>query len=157
MGRGNVQVEQGEAIYYIDNSYFEAYIIDEDGNETLERDYDFEQERYDDFIINLTHNEILKKDFVIDNDWKNDFRFILSNDYYTIAIVDNQWSSGIALLKKEEVYYFTEDETKLFYEEQKKSFDNYNKLLLKALYELTNELYIPNGAWLSKKLELKGK
>ena len=87
---------------------------------------------------------------------------MLSNKYYQIVAIDNEWSIGIALIRRDIDDYFkytyvTEQEEAAYKKEQDDLFDKYNNLLLDALYELVSELRVPNGAWMSSKFEREKK
>lgn len=155
MGRGNIQFNKDEAVFYVDNSYFEAYYLDENDNPTTERDYDLEVEYMYDFLINLQYHKKLLEHFTADYKmtWVNHYRVLFYNDYFRIVAVDNEWSMGIALIKTEPHYSLTDDEVKAFEDEQVKRFNDYKVMLIKALYQFIPELYIPNGAWMSSKLD----
>ena len=57
MGRGNACIHgEFEGLFYIDYDNFTCYTVDEDGNETEERDYDLEQELVEDSIINFKYS-----------------------------------------------------------------------------------------------------
>jgi hypothetical protein len=89
-------------------------------------------------------------------------RVLLSNKYYQIVAIDNEWSIGIALIRRDvddyyKYTYITEQEEKQYKKEQDDLFDKYNDLLLDALYELVSELRVPNGAWMSSKFEREKK
>jgi hypothetical protein len=158
MGRGNTQVADNEAIYYVDYNNFESYIQDEDGNDTNERDYDVESMLFDDWLLEFQSLPILSQHFDKASGWINDGKLLLSNDYYNIVAIDNEWSIGIALTRRDvdDYYKYTypdDDAVSLYKKEQDSLFDKYNNLLLDALYELVLELRVPNGAWMSSLFE----
>jgi hypothetical protein len=155
MGRGNKQVNKDEAIFYVDNTYFEAYYLDENDKPTTERDYDLEVEYMNDFLTNLQWDKKLLEHFIVDKKmtWFNDYRVLFYNDYFKIVAVDNEWAMGVALIQIEPHYSLTDDEVKTFEDEKIKRFNDYKVMLIKALYQYIPELYIPNGAWMSSKLD----
>jgi hypothetical protein len=162
MGRGNTRVADNEAIYYVDYNNFESYIQDEDGNDTTERDYDVESMFFDDWLLEFQSLPILSQHFDKASGWINDGKLLLSNDYYNIVAIDNEWSIGIALIRRDvdDYYKYTypdDDAVALYKKEQDSLFDKYNNLLLDALYELVSELRVPNGAWMSSLFEREKK
>jgi len=158
MGRGNIRVADNEVIYYVDYDSFQTYVQDEDGNDTTERDYDIESMLFDDWLLEFQNLPIILQDFDKASGWINDGKLLLSNDYYNIVAIDNEWSIGIALIRRDvdDYYKYTypdDDAVALYKKEQDSLFDKYNNLLLDALYELVSELRVPNGAWMSSKFE----
>jgi hypothetical protein len=59
MGRGNTQVADNEAIYYVDYDNFQAFVQDEDGHDTTERDYEMESMLFDDWLLQFQDSSIL--------------------------------------------------------------------------------------------------
>jgi hypothetical protein len=162
MGRGNVQVGKNEVIYYVNYNNFEAFIQDENGNDTTERDYDMESMIFDDWLLQFQDSSILAPHFEKEKTWIREARVLLSNKHYQIVAIDNEWSIGIALIRRDIDDYFiytyvTEEEEAAYKKEQDNLFDKYNNLLLDALYELVPELRVPNGPWMSSLFEREKK
>jgi hypothetical protein len=162
MGRGNTQVADNEVIYYVDYDNFQTFLQDEDGNDTTERDYDMESMLFDDWLLQFQDSSILSPHFEKEKTWMREARVLLSNKHYKIVAIDNEWSIGIALIRRDvddyyKYTYLTEQEEKQYTKEQEDLFDKYNNLLLDALYELVSELRVPNGAWMSSKFEREKK
>lgn len=158
MGRGNVGVNDNDVIYYVDYDNFKAFVQDEDGNDTDERDYDLESMLFDDWVLQFQDSSILKPHFEKEKRWIGDGRVLLSNKHFEIVIIDNEWSIGVALIRRDiddyyKYTYVTEQEEAAYKKEQDDLFDKYNNLLLDALYEYVTELRVPNGAWMSSKFE----
>jgi hypothetical protein len=158
MGRGNTQVADNEVIYYVDYDNFKTFIQDEDGNDTDERDYDMESMLFDDWVLEFQDLAIFRSHFEKEKRWVGDARVLLSNKHFDIVIIDNEWSIGVALIRRDiddyyKYTYVTEQEEAAYKKEQDDLFDKYNNLLLDALYELVSELRVPNGAWMSSKFE----
>jgi len=158
MGRGNTRVGDNEAIYYVDYDNFIAFIQDEEENNTTERDYDLESMLFQDWLLELQSSAVLSPHFEKENRWIGEGRVILSNKYFDIVAIDNEWSIGIALIRRDiddyyKYTYVTEQEEASYKKEQDDLFDKYNNLLLDALYELVSELRVPNGAWMSSLFE----
>ena len=162
MGRGNTQVADNEVIYYVDYDNFQAFVQDEDGNDTTERDYEMESMLFDDWLLQFQDSSILSPHFEKEKSWIGEGRVLLSNKHYQILAIDNEWSIGIALIRinVDDYYkytYVTDKEAKDYAKEQDDLFDKYNNLLLDALYELVSELRVPNGAWMSSLFEREKK
>jgi hypothetical protein len=158
MGRGNTQVADNEVIYYVDYDNFQAFVQDEDGHDTTERDYEMESMLFDDWLLQFQDSSILSPHFEKEKSWIGEGRVLLSNKYYQIVAIDNEWSIGVALIRRDiddyyKYTYVTEQEEAAYKKEQEDLFDKYNNLLLDALYELVSELRVPNGAWMSSKFE----
>ena len=158
MGRGNTRVADNEVIYYVDYDNFQTFVQDEDGNDTTERDYDMESLLFDDWVLQFQDSAILTPHFEKEKRWIGDGRVLLSNKHFEIVIIDNEWSIGVALIRRDiddyyKYTYVTEQEEAAYKKEQDDLFDKYNNLLLDALYELVSELRVPNGAWMSSKFE----
>jgi hypothetical protein len=162
MGRGNTRVADNEVIYYVDYNNFEAFIQDENGNDTTKRDYDMESMIFDDWLLQFQDSSILASHFEKEKTWMREGRVLLSNKHYQIVAIDNEWSIGIALIRRDvddyyKYTYLTEQEEKQYTKEQDDLFDKYNQLLLDGLYELVTELRVPNGPWMSSKFEREKK
>ena len=162
MGRGNTRVADNEVIYYVDYDSFQTYVQDEDGNDTNERDYDMESMLFDNWLLQFQDSSILSPQFEKEKSWIGEGRVLLSNKYYQIVAIDNEWSIGIALIRRDVDDYYKysypdDDAVALYKKEQDSLFDKYNNLLLDALYELVSELRVPNGAWMSSLFEREKK
>jgi hypothetical protein len=158
MGRGNTRVADNEAIYYVDYDNFRTFVQDEEGNDTTERDYDMESMLFDDWVLEFQDLAIFRSHFEKEKGWIGDARVLLSNKHFHIVIIDNEWSIGIALIRRDiddyyKYTYVTEQEEAAYKKEQDDLFDKYNNVLLDGLYALIPELRVPNGAWMSSKFE----
>jgi hypothetical protein len=158
MGRGNTRVADNEAIYYVDYNNFQAFIQDENGNDTTERDYDMESMLFEDWFLQFQDLSIFTPHFEKEKKWIGEGRVLLSNKHFHIVLIDNEWSIAVALIRRnvDDYYkytYVTDKEAKDYAKEQDDLFDKYNNLLLDALYELVSELRVPNGAWMSSLFE----
>ena len=142
MGRGNSCVYGScEVIYFIpyenfgeDEMSFDIFI--EDFNENVK--YEFSS---------------IFKSFTIPKKRKwvdRDELLLCENRLFYLTVSDNEWSIAVKLLQKEgsDEYNYQNIEGL-----QSRHFKNYNKKLLKVLFENSNEVYGYNGAWTSKKLE----
>jgi hypothetical protein len=165
MGRGNKRLNDNEATYYVEYDEFNTYVLDEDGNETQEVDYEMQGELVGDFLANLKTSSILSMHFIPFTKWLHDseMQVIFHNDHYAIVTFDNEWSIGFGLMRKDfdDIYHYYDFESeekeaaarKLFNETQDGLFDKYNEALQDALYEYVMMLYVPNGPWMSKTIE----
>ena len=144
MGRGNACIHgEFEGLFYIDYDNFTCYTVDEDGNETEERDYDLEQELVEDSIINFKYS-FRKKYPVFDfyGEKRNGYGIILESGLFEIAIEDNEWSYAVKLLQREDLEFSAEGLQGKFYE-------TYLKGIKECLFEQFDTLGVYSGAWTS--------
>jgi hypothetical protein len=165
MGRGNQRLKDNEATYYVDYDEFTTYVLDEDGNETEEIDYEMQGQLVGDFIANFKTSSILCMHFIPFTKWlhEREMEVLFHNDHYAIVTFDNQWSVGFGLMRKDfdDIYHYYDFDSeekenaarKLFNETQDGLFNKYNEALQDALYEYAMMLYAPNGPWMSRTIE----
>jgi hypothetical protein len=165
MGRGNQRLKDNEATYYVDYDEFTTYVLDEDGNDTEEIDYEMQGQLVGDFIANFKTSSILRMHFIPFTKWlhEREMEVLFHNDHYAIVTFDNEWSIGFGLMRKDfdDIYHYYDFDSeekevaarKLFNETQDGLFDKYNEALQDALYEYAMMLYTPNGPWMSSVFE----
>lgn len=160
MGRGNTCVYgEFEGLFYIDYDNFTAYILDEDENETEERDYDFERILFEEWECEFL--TAVKKRFpsfsdVKTNRWINqEDRIVLENSLFYICITDNEWGCAIKLLQRESDtytyhknggYYYISDNTAM----QKRHYQNYLNGIENILFNFFPEIGLYSGAWMHR-------
>lgn len=164
MGRGNTR--PGDATYYVDYSQFTCFFCDENGNDTEDRDYDCEADYVNDYIYNIQHDTNLLQHFTREETGKewydSETRVVAYNKHYIIVVFDNEWSIGFSLIRKDfwderSFYDYDTDEKArteetLFIKEQNELMLTYKKLLMKTMFDYSNEIYMPTGPWTSGKI-----
>lgn len=145
MGRGNACVHGDyEGLFYVDYDNFNCYILDEDGNDTEEQDYDLQRELIDESIVNFKYNFIKKyPNFVLVDKWiHRDSNIILENGLFYIAIEDNEWSYAVKLLQREDLDFNAGGL-------QGKLYKTYLEGIKQVLFKQFNELGTYGGSWTS--------
>jgi hypothetical protein len=139
MGRGNVCVHgKYEGLYYVDYENFYYNELDDEGNETEEREFDQMAMEY---TIENFKQEMLKSGVFTKCDrWHHrDIHVVLESNLFEIAIVDNEWSYAVMLLQK--------DDAPVGF--QKKHYESYLRKIREALFEQFSQLGVYGGAWTS--------
>ena len=167
MGRGNVCVFNNyEGLYYIDNDYIHAYRFvgcDADEEETrLLGDLSYEQICngdwcFDEFETRWNYEDSIGffkdsfmrrfKSFSECSKWIDRDRYaILENDLFYIATADNEWSTAIMLIEKDDPWNECRDGLKA------KHYVNYLKGMRDCLFEQFETLGVYGGPWTSGRI-----
>lgn len=155
MGRGNVCVTGDyEGLYYIDWDYFKVYLLDDDGNETDEIDYDAQADFMREELMGEFRRLFVKRfpSFYLVDKWLGGCHIhenrhaILENGLFYICLVDNEWSMAVELIQKD---YNTGDYGDFLPSLQRRHFKNYLEGMKNCLFELYPEIGIYKGAWTS--------
>ena len=143
MGRGNVCVHgKYEGLYYVDYDNFYYNVMDEEDNETDEREFD--QHYMEESIEQFKRRMKQLTSFKDCDRWRDrETHVVLESSLFEIAIVDNEWSYAVMLLQKDDV------STGL----QKKHYKNYLARIKNVLFEQFNELGVYGGAWTSGRIQ----
>jgi hypothetical protein len=142
MGKGNVCVRgKYETLYYVDYENFWSYVVNEEGEDTSERDYDgevmFIQDSINEFVGRLVK---MSPSFYTADRWiGRDIHIVAENALFMIGIEDNEWSYAVKLLQKEDVSLAF----------QKRHFKRLEVLIRDLLFEQFLELGVYGGAWTS--------
>lgn len=156
MGRGNVCVSGDyEGLYYIDCDYFKVYMLDGDGNETDEIDYQAQNDYMRIDLFGEFRRLFVKRfpSFYLVDKWlcggchRHEHRHaILENGLFFICLVDNEWSVAVELIQKD---YNTGDYDDFMPSLQRRHYKNYLEGMKSCLLELYPEIGVYEGAWTS--------
>lgn len=169
MGRGNVCVNgEYEGLFYVDNDYFSMF-YNEDGDavdvtEMEEGSYqrdDYELEwcdfLFDDFKDDLIfslkrkfkfeecHKYLSQSQDDVSTVYNYDHLAILENKLFFVCLVDNEWSTGVELIQKYNMYH---DLSNL----QKKHYKKYLKGIAEVLLDIVGEISLRSGPWTSSSI-----
>ena len=170
MGRGNVCVfNDYEGLYYIDNDYIDAYRFvgcDSDKEEIrLLGELSYDQLaggdwHFDELESRWNYEEAIDwfkssfkrrfKSFAECDEWiDREQKAILENDLFYIAVQDNQWSTAVMLIEKEDPWDNCRTGLKA------KQYQNYLDGMRDCLFEQFETLGTYGGPWTSGRISRK--
>lgn len=142
MGRGNVSTRNKyEEVLYIDYENFHLPVLDENGEETEETEFDNDhmQDTIDEFCSEMINHSSFEK---VDKWLDRERHVILENGLYQIAITDNEWSYAILLLQRDDAPESL----------QCRHYKSYVRMMHIALFKQFYEIGVYGGPWTSGRI-----